>query len=629
MKSSRKSSKRKKFCIFKKVAIIILRLTGSHSHRKDKDRHRSKSKRHKRSKDSSSEREPSKKHVHYSHRDSDRKKRDKYHEEDERRSHKVYYRRHKSLSRERDNLTKSTTFIGEMLRNSKTKHLISCQEKTEILDSVSRCAKKQSKEEGEIPPEESFTPPLNTFTTPTEPSFTPPRKSPTQLFPPQEYIDNSWIPLPEGDPKPKKKSVLDLPMPPIVYKGKKRSLSNRSCSPETPELKPEHFKPKLRKTHYDEICQHLHVNPVVISPQDSFPEPLNLHVKARVRPTILNREPPMKEFPDRSLKTFKIEQKVGEGTYGQVFKARDLQTKNLVAMKFVRMEKESEGFPITGLREVKILRGLQHPNIIQLREIVQDDAKKKDGGTFLVFEYMNHDLMGLLDNESMVFDETTIYRIMRQILEGLNFCHKRNILHRDLKCSNILVNNRGEVKLADFGLGRQWICERPYTNKVISLWYRPVELLLGEEKYGTSVDLWSLGCILGELFQRRAVFQFGTELDMINAIFNLCGSPTKHSWPDVKLLPGFSTIKSKICRRTLRDTFNHVMPPLALDLFDKMLCLNPTKRITAQEALESNWITFMDQKKLLVPLTLPEERDCHELNAKLRRKKKSSSQPSL
>lgn len=276
---------------------------------------------------------------------------------------------------------------------------------------------------------------------------------------------------------------------------------------------------------------------------------------------------------------------------------------------------------------MKILRGLQHPNIIQLREIVYDESKKNESGTYLVFEYMNHDLMGLLDNETMMFDEPTIYRIMRQILEGLNHCHKRNILHRDLKCSNILVNNSGVVKLADFGLGRQWICERPYTNNVISLWYRPIELLLGEEKYGTSVDMWSLGCIFGELFQRRAVFPFGTEIDMINAIFSVCGSPTKSSWPEVKLLPGYAALKPKMFRRVLRDTYTNVLPPLALDLFDKMLCLNPTKRITAEDALKSSWIDFMDKTKLLVSLKLPAERDCHEMNAKLRRKKKTVSQP--
>lgn len=372
-----------------------------------------------------------------------------------------------------------------MLRNKEIQKQKS--EENVSLDKVDQPqnSSKSELEEGEIPEEanedESFTPPLHLL-----------RALTTEM---SDSINNNEV-IKKSSPKPKKKSVLDLPMPPIDFTPKSKKRSNKARSP--PVKKSSNF--KIQQTqHFKDICNHLDVNKVVISPFETFPDsvqyPMPTAHRPRPRPIILNRPQPIQEFADRPFESFEIVEKIGEGTYGKVFKAIDLYTKETVAMKYVRMEKEYEGFPITGLREIKLLRQLQHPNVIQLREIVHrdDDKDKSEIGTYLVFEYMNHDLMGLLDNDAMIFDEVTIYRIIRQILDGMNYCHKKLILHRDMKCSNILLNNEGVVKLADFGLGRQCFSDRPYTNRVISLWYRPIELLLGDEKYGPAVDIWSLG----------------------------------------------------------------------------------------------------------------------------------------
>lgn len=511
------------------------------------------------------------------------------------------------------------------------------EEGSTLLKSLSKIQEKKPKEleDGEISTDHESSNPVHQSTTPLvhtslddEKSFTPPHfllkrmQSATLKTESQSACDQK-----KDELKPKmlqkKKSVLDLPMPPITFDRPihcYREISPLSPpkSPYTPELSIEQF--KHRDTHFKEICKHLDSNPAVISPKEICSDSASqLTTSKRPRPTILNRRKSIQEFPDRDFNSFKIEEQVGEGTYGKVYKAVDLINNNLVAMKYVRMEKESEGFPITGLREIKILRELCHPNIVQLREVIHRYDHSKQKGTFLIFEYMNHDLLGLLNNEKMVFDEDAVYTIFRQILEGINFCHKQKFLHRDLKCSNILVNSKGEVKLADFGLGREWFAERPYTNKVISLWYRPIELLLGEEKYGPSIDIWSLGCILAELFQRRPLFVYTSEQAIIDAIFSLCGTPTKHSWPEIKLLPGYGILRPKFYRRRVHESFVGSIPALALNLLDKMLCLNPDKRITAEESLQSGWISFMDAKKVK-PLQLPMGADCHEMNAKIRRK---------
>ncbi|CRK99853.1 CLUMA_CG013156, isoform A [Clunio marinus] len=538
-----------------------------------------------------------------------------YHEPYKKYSHKKGHRKYKKQSKfekfSSDSNEKSSSIISEMLRKNPYN-----SDKDKKLKSFTH-QMSGNKNTGDD---------YDKLNNNKSPSYTPPVKRPKECD--SEEILQTFKEEHQTERK-KKVGVLELPMPPIFHQHSKdrqskkliKHKSDDNLISTTPEFRPEQF--KHRETHYKEICDHLYSNPMIVSPIQSFNNNSKCMSSSKIaRPQIINRNCQQHElFCERNLSSFNILEKIGEGTYGKVFKAVDSLTLNLVALKYVRMEKEYDGFPITVLREINILRKLKHKNIVNLLEIIHNDSmNSKHQGTYLVFEYVNHDLMGLLDNQSMVFDEIAIYQIFKQILEGIHHCHCENILHRDLKVSNILVSNEGVVKIADFGLGRHWQAERPFTNKVISLWYRPIELLLGEEKYNRSVDMWSLGCIFGELFQRKPVFTFNTEIGMIRGIFDLCGTPTKHSWPEVKLLPGYGALHPKWCIRKLSETFKFIIPTLALDLLDKMLCLNPKNRITAEEALKSNWIMLMDEKKITKKLNIPTDQDCHELTIKLRHK---------
>nr|DAD29254.1 TPA_asm: hypothetical protein HUJ06_030722 [Nelumbo nucifera] len=301
----------------------------------------------------------------------------------------------------------------------------------------------------------------------------------------------------------------------------------------------------------------------------------------------LNESP---SWGSRSVDCFEKLEQIGEGTYGQVYMAREINTGEIVALKKIRMDNEREGFPITAIREIKILKKLHHENVIKLKEIVTSQGPEKDeqgrsdgnkykGGIYMVFEYMDHDLTGLSDRPGMRFSVPQIKCYMRQLLTGLHYCHVNQVLHRDIKGSNLLIDNEGNLKLADFGLARSFSNDHNghLTNRVITLWYRPPELLLGTTKYGPAVDMWSVGCIFAELLHGKPIFPGKDEPEQLNKIFELCGAPDEVNWPGVSKIPWYNNFKpTRPMKRRLREVFRH-FDRHALELLERMLTLDPSQ----------------------------------------------------
>ncbi|KAL8150648.1 hypothetical protein V2J09_020456 [Rumex salicifolius] len=323
--------------------------------------------------------------------------------------------------------------------------------------------------------------------------------------------------------------------------------------------------------------------------------------------------------------SFEKLEKIGQGTYSSVFRARELSTGKIVALKKVRFdnfEPESVRFMA---REILILRRLDHPNVMKLEGII---TSRSSCSIYLVFEYMEHDLSGLASCPDIKFSESQVKCYMKQLLSGLEHCHARGVMHRDIKGSNLLINNEGILKVADFGLANfsNLGNKHPLTSRVVTLWYRPPELLLGATNYGPSVDLWSVGCVFGEVLLGKPLLQGRTEVEQLHKIFKLCGSPPDEYWrksrhPHSTLFKPQQHYESSL-HRTCKD-----LPTPALDLIETLLSVDSHKRGSASSALASEY--FATKPYACDPASLPKYPPNKEIDVKCReeaRRKKASGQ---
>ncbi|CAN6357920.1 unnamed protein product [Urochloa humidicola] len=247
----------------------------------------------------------------------------------------------------------------------------------------------------------------------------------------------------------------------------------------------------------------------------------------------------------RRADSFEKLAKIGQGTYSIVYKARDLESGKIVALK---------------------------------------------KSLYLVFEYMEHDLAGLVATPDLKLTEPQIKCFVQQLLHGLDHCHKNGVLHRDIKGSNLLIDGNGTLKIGDFGLAISYDPNnpQPLTSRVVTLWYRPPELLLGATEYGVAVDMWSTGCIVAELFASKPIMPGRTEVEQIHKIFKLCGSPPECYCKKAKVPETAMFKPQQQYRRCVAETFKD-FPPSAVVLIDSLLSLEPEVRGTAASALQSDF----------------------------------------
>ncbi|KAF1390972.1 hypothetical protein PFLUV_G00063680 [Perca fluviatilis] len=291
------------------------------------------------------------------------------------------------------------------------------------------------------------------------------------------------------------------------------------------------------------------------------------------------------------LETYIKLDKLGEGTYATVYKGRSKLTDNLVALKEIRLEHE-EGAPCTAIREVSLLKDLKHANIVTLHDIIHTQKSLT-----LVFEYLDKDLKQYLDDCGNIIHVHNVKLFLFQLLRGLSYCHQRKVLHRDLKPQNLLINERGELKLADFGLARaKSIPTKTYSNEVVTLWYRPPDILLGSTDYSTHIDMWGVGCIFYEMATGRPLFPGSTVEEELHFIFKLLGTPTEQSWPGVSSNDEFVAYNYPQYRAERLSNHTPRLSSEGVDLLSKFLQFEGKKRISAAESMNHRYFSNLGNK---------------------------------
>lgn len=237
---------------------------------------------------------------------------------------------------------------------------------------------------------------------------------------------------------------------------------------------------------------------------------------------------------------YNVLKKLGEGTYGTIYKCFDTRKEQTVAVKQLKFHHENEGIPATSIREIGILRSLNHENLVFLKDIARDDSEKNS--LFLSFEMMDMDLGSFIKSRNRMVPMFEVKRIMYEIIKGVNHLHENRVFHRDLKPDNVLISgDLSKIKLADFGLSRTIHQPfRPMSREIMTLWYRSPEACMGYKEYSIGVDCWAIGCIFAQLINGRALLQGSSDSEQLILIFKLLGSPTLESWPDLTKYSGFS-----------------------------------------------------------------------------------------
>ncbi|EPS58980.1 hypothetical protein M569_15832 [Genlisea aurea] len=310
----------------------------------------------------------------------------------------------------------------------------------------------------------------------------------------------------------------------------------------------------------------------------------------------------MAERTKSVMEAFEKLEKVGEGTYGKVYRALEKSTGRIVALKKTRLHEDEEGVPPTTLREVSILRMLSRdPHVVRLIDVKQGVSKEGKIVLYLVFEYMDTDLKKYIRSfrqSNTTMPHQTIKSLMYQLCKGVAFCHGRGILHRDLKPHNLLMDRKTMMlKIADLGLARAFTVPiKKYTHEILTLWYRAPEVLLGATHYSPAVDMWSVACIFAELVTNQALFAGDSELQQLLHIFRLLGTPNEETWPGVSKLVNWHEYPQWTAKPLSSAVAG--LDEKGLNLLSEMLHYEPVKRISAKKAMEHPYFDDLDKTQL-------------------------------